>query len=79
MNQDIMKKEQLISEIASLPVDERISIIDELLQTLNPPDRQVEKAWIAETERRLDEIENGEVEPIPGPEAMEELKKIAEE
>ncbi|MEL7833018.1 addiction module protein [Fodinibius sp. Rm-B-1B1-1] len=42
------------------------------------PDPEIEKAWIEEAERRLDEIENGEVETIPGPEAMNELKKIAE-
>lgn len=74
-----MDKKQLIAEIANLPVDERISIIDELLQTLNPPDRQVEEAWIAEAEQRIAEVESGEVEPISGQKALEELKQIAEE
>jgi hypothetical protein len=42
-----MNKKQLIAEIESLPVNERISLIEELLQTLNPPDPEVQKAWIA--------------------------------
>jgi hypothetical protein len=43
------------------------------------PDPEIEKAWIEEAERRLDEIENGEAEMVSGPQAMNELKKIAEE
>lgn len=40
---------------------------------------EVEEAWKEEAERRLDEIENGEVETIPGPQAMKELKEILNE
>lgn len=45
----------------------------------NKPDPEIEQSWIREAERRLDEIENGEIEAIPGPQAMKELKKIAQE
>lgn len=74
-----MTKDEIIEAILSFPVGERVQIVEAILETLNTPDPEVEKAWIEEAEQRLDEIESGKVEPVPGKQAMDELRKIAEE
>jgi len=70
-----MDRQQLISEIENLPIEERTSIIDELLQSLNTPDPEIEEAWIEEAERRLDEIESGKVETIPGEQVISSIRE----
>ncbi len=74
-----MKKKELIAEISDLPINKRAEIADEILKTLNRPDPAIEKVWGKEAQRRLKELENGEVESIPGEEVMKELKSITGE
>ena len=74
-----MKTQDLKGEISDLPVDQRVELADYILKTLNQPDPEVEKAWAKEAQRRLKELENGEVEPIPGEQVMDELKNITGE
>lgn len=50
-----MKTKQLIDVISDLPVDQRAEIVDQILQTLNTPDPNVEKAWVQEVETRMEE------------------------
>ncbi|NGP87560.1 addiction module protein [Fodinibius halophilus] len=42
-------------------------------------DPEIEKAWAEEAERRLTELEEGKVEPIPGEQVMDGLKNITGE
>lgn len=70
-----MKIKQLKDEIADLPVDQRIEIVDYILEALNRPNPEIEKAWAKEARRRLDEYEAGKVEAIPGEQVMEELRE----
>lgn len=37
------------------------------------PDPETDKLWVAEAQRRLEEIRSGEVQTIPGDEVMAEL------
>ena len=74
-----MKVKQLKDEIADLPVDQRIELADYILETLNRPDPEIEKAWIKEVQHRKKQVETGKVKLIPGEQVMEELKRIAEE
>lgn len=64
---------KLIDEILSLPVEERAVIADSLLKSLNPPDHDIDKKWIATAKRRLQEIRTGKVKPIPGDEVFAEV------
>ena len=49
-------------------------IINELVPGSRPPGQRSDAEWDAEIERRHAEIERGEVELVPGPEAMAKLK-----
>lgn len=41
----------------------------------NQIDPEVEKAWAKEAERRLDELEKGEVESIPGEQVIRSIRE----
>lgn len=71
-----MKTKQLIDKISDLPVDQRAEIADHILQTLNAPDPNVEKAWIQEVEARTEEYRQGKVELIPAEEVFKSLRAI---
>lgn len=67
--------EDLIREAESLPVDERLKVVDSLLRSLNPPDPEIDRQWIAEARRRLDEIRSGKVQPIAGAQVIQKLRE----
>lgn len=73
-----MKTKQLIDEISDLPVDQRAEIADHILQTLNAPDPNVEKAWIQEVEARTEEYRQGKVKLIAADEVFKSLKAITD-
>lgn len=67
---------KLTDEVLSLPCGDRIYIIDKLLASLNAPTREsVDKLWAAEAERRIDELDSGKVEAIPGEQVFAEARK----
>jgi len=61
-----MKTKELIAEIISLPVEERALVIDSLLKSLNPPESEIDKKWARVAKIRLEQLDSGEVKPIPG-------------
>ncbi|REL32971.1 addiction module protein [Rhodohalobacter sp. SW132] len=70
-----MNKDQIISIINDLPIDQRIEIADQILQSLHQVDPEIEKAWAKEARRRLDEFEEGKVKAIPGDQVFEQLRE----
>ena len=74
-----MKTKDLIAEISDLPVEQRARIADQILQTLNAPDPDIELAWIQEVEERVEEYEQGKVKLIPVQEVFKSLRDITRE
>lgn len=66
---------KLINEIESLPVEERVKIVDSVLQTLNPEDKELEKKWIDIAESRLKELQSRKAAGIPGDQVLDKVKK----
>jgi Putative addiction module component. len=48
-----MKTKDLIAEAISLPIEERVMVVDLLLKSLNPPESDIDKKWAAVARRRL--------------------------
>ncbi|MCP4147324.1 MAG: addiction module protein [bacterium] len=68
--------EDIINQAMNLPPDTRALLADRLLGSLAPSGRKdIDALWAAEAERRINEIENGEVDLIPGDEVFKELRK----
>jgi len=69
----VMKTADLISEAISLPVEERAMVVDSLLQSLNPPEADIDKQWAAVAKRRLSELRTGKVQAVPGDEVFRKI------
>ena len=69
-----MNTAELIDEAKSLPMEERARLVDSLLQTLNPVDDSNVTAWVAVARNRLDDLDSGRVEAIPGDEVFQRVR-----
>lgn len=65
-----MKTKELIAEAISLPVEERVLVVDSLLRSLNPSESEIERKWGQVANRRLAEMRSGEVQGVPGEEVF---------
>jgi putative addiction module component (TIGR02574 family) len=65
---------EIIEDAESLPVEERVRIVDALLRSLNPPDPDIERQWIEVAQRRFEELRSGKVKAVPGDEVMAKLR-----
>jgi putative addiction module component (TIGR02574 family) len=55
---------------------ERAELAFSLIESLDgPPDADVEEAWRVEVERRVQQIDSGEVQLIPGDEVFARLRR----
>ncbi len=70
-----MNTQELITEVISLPVEDRALIVDYLLKSLNHAEPDIEKAWAEEAQRRLEELRSGKVHAIPGDVVINNLRK----
>ncbi len=68
-----MNTRELIEKAVSLPEEERVLVIDSLLQSLNQPDSEIDKMWHATALKRLAEIREGSVTPVPGEEVFKRI------
>lgn len=65
---------EIIHGAQSLPVEERMLVVDSLLRSLNPPDPEMDRKWAALAKRRLDELHSGKVKAVPGEEVFEKIR-----
>ena len=71
MARDVM---ELFREASQLPEAERADLAGRLLQSLHgEPDEDVEAAWAEEVERRIRQVDSGEVKTIPWEEVRAKL------
>ena len=62
---------QLLRDVLELPSTERALFAERLLESLGDDGKfELSDAWVAEIERRCRQIDSGEVELIPGDEAL---------
>ena len=70
--------DELIHDALELPEDERALLAIAVQDSLHAPtDKNVEQVWAAEIERRIGEIDRGEVELIPGDQVIMEARARA--
>ena len=66
---DIMERAEM------LPIDMKLELIDRLLESISATSQVVEEAWKEEVERRIDEVESGDVKLIPGEEVFAKMRE----
>jgi hypothetical protein len=72
--------EQLTEEILALPSASRALLAEKLIESLEfDIDPEIQAAWTTEAKKRRDEIRDGVVQPIPGEEALEQVRRLLEQ
>ena len=67
--------DRVIEEALSLPADVRLSLVEKLIMSLNlPTDEEIDRLWAEEAERRISQIEAGEVKLVPGEEVFSKIR-----
>ncbi len=67
---------KLTEQALSLPTIERIHLADRLLESLNSPSNEkINKLWAKEAERRIDALDSGKVQAIPGEKVFADIRK----
>ncbi len=59
-----MGTNEIIKEAINLKPQEKYLIIESLILSLNEPDKDIEKIWIEESQKRLDEYKNGNLKTL---------------
>jgi hypothetical protein len=63
--------EDLEEEALELKLDDRAALAEKLLRSLEGiSDAENERLWLAEAERRLLELQSGQIETLPGEEVL---------
>ena len=71
--------EQLTEEILSLPSELRAILADKLVESLEfDADPAIQAVWVTEAKRRRDEVRDGSVQPIPGEDALAQVRQLIE-
>jgi len=68
------KTNDLFTIIESMPIDVKTALIEKLLNSIHPLQKDVDKEWIEEAEKRINEIKKGNVQLIAGDEVFNEIK-----
>jgi hypothetical protein len=71
--------EQLTAEVLALPSASRALLAEKLVESLEfDTDETLQAVWVSEAKRRRDEVRNGTVIPIPGDEALAQVRQLIE-
>lgn len=67
--------DRLLAEPLLLPADERARLVEKLLQSLNlPTEAEINRLWVEEAEPRVSQIEERQVELIPGEQVFARIR-----
>ena len=67
---------KIVDDVLSLPTDQRLALVNRILESLNVATQpEIAALWAEEAERRIDQVEGGQVEPIPGEDVFKETRE----
>lgn len=66
---------ELISIAESLPIEMRVEIVERLLESMRPNRQEIDDLWKVEIERRIAQVESGEVQLVPGDVVFSKIAK----
>lgn len=69
------KTMELFSMAESLPIDIKALLVERLLDSMYPNQKEIDELWKVEVERRIEEVESGKVKTIPGDEVFAKVRE----
>ena len=71
-----MTLDQIEKEALALPSEARARLADRLVESLEAAEvSHIDTLWASEAKRRLDEVRQGRVRTVPGPEGLERVRR----
>ncbi|HQU90684.1 MAG TPA: addiction module protein [Pyrinomonadaceae bacterium] len=65
----------LMETVDSLPIDMKLELVDKILDSLTPRQKDIDELWQIEAERRVEEVRSGKVKTIPGEQVFAEIRQ----
>ncbi|MBI4684971.1 MAG: addiction module protein [Nitrospirae bacterium] len=59
--------------VESLPVDIKTTLVEKILNSLHPSQKEIDALWAKEAEKRVKEIKTGKVKTISGDKVFKEI------
>jgi len=69
------KADELFSMIEDLPVDVKTALVEKILASIYPAQKELEEKWKKEIEERVYELQTGKVQLISGEEVFKEIQE----
>jgi putative addiction module component (TIGR02574 family) len=67
---------KVFNEALSLPAETRVNLVEKLLTSLNLPTQpEIDRLWAEEAEKRITQIDKGEVKLVPGEKVFSNIRK----
>lgn len=67
---------KVFEDALSLPAETRVNLVEKLLNSLNLPTQpEIDRLWAEESERRIAQIDKGEVKLVPGKKVFADIRK----
>ena len=67
---------KVFDEALSLPAEARVSLVEKLLTSLNLPTQpEIDRLWAEEAEKRIAQIDKGEVKLVPAERVFSGIRK----
>jgi putative addiction module component (TIGR02574 family) len=71
MEVEYMSTKELLEEALKLRPEERFALVEDIIMSLDEPDKKLDAIWAEEAEKRLKAFSEGKLEGIP----MEDIFK----
>jgi putative addiction module component (TIGR02574 family) len=69
--------DQLADEAMNLPAASRAELAERMVESLDASEHEeVQRAWAEEAIRRRDEVRSGLVQPIPGEQVLDQVRRL---
>lgn len=68
------KTNDLFTIIENMPIDVKTALIEKMLASIHPLQKDVDEEWKVEAEERISEIKTGNVQLISGDEVFKEIE-----
>ncbi len=69
------KADDLFTMIEALPIDVKTELVDKILASIHPLQKEIDEEWKKAAEERINELKIGNVQVIPGDKVFSEIKE----
>lgn len=66
---------RIYDEVLDLPIEDRIGLIDRLVQSITPEPQEIRQAWAEEAESRYTAYKKGDAIPVPGEDVFKRINE----